>query len=239
MYSSSGESHVAAALISARSSLRHNAVPHLLFASPLPNDAGEEDRLSLESFEPTDNPYVDKIRNMRRSPFERTIFLDSDTFVIGEIAHLFDLLDGYDLAVALAPGTRGLWDPEVPAAFSEFNTGVVAWRAGERTAEFMACWQDTYVAWQRDKPFPLAGEPRGRADQPAFRRCAWQQRLRIVVLPPEYNYRTGVPGTVIGKVRVIHGRHDDYERVAARLNGSAGPRSIPALGWEGEPRDAV
>lgn len=235
MYSSSGEAHVAAALASARSSLRQNLVPHVLFASPPPKSVSDEADLSIEAFEASDNPYADKIANMRRSPFQRTIFLDSDTYVIRRITNVFDLLDDYELAAALAPGYRGLRDPEVPTAFSEFNTGLVAWHAGRRTAAFLECWQQTYVAWQREPPFPLAGEPRGIADQPAFRRCAWKHRMRIMVLPPEYNYRTSAPGTVVGKVRVIHGRHDDYERMARKLNEHRGPRSFPRLGRTGEP----
>jgi hypothetical protein len=229
MYSSSGEYYVAQALVSARSSLRHNPIPHVLFASPPPEAAGEDDGLSIKPFEPSNNPFVDKIANMRRSPFERTIFLDSDTFVVGQIAHVLRLLDRYDLAAALAPGLRGGPDPEVPTAFYEFNTGVVAWRASERTAAFMADWGGTYVAWQHEKPFPGAAERRGRADQPAFRRCAWEHHMRIMVLGPEYNYRTRFPGAVVGRVLVIHGRHGDYERVAAQLNESSGPRSFPAL----------
>ena len=229
MYSSSGESNVATALASARSSLRHNRVPHVLFAAPPPRDAGGVEGLSIEPFEPSENPYLDKIANMRRSPFERTIFLDSDTYVTREIVHLFELLDRYDLAAALAPGYRGLSDPEVPVAFCELNTGVVAWRAGGDTAAFMADWQETYAAWQREPPFERAGESRGKADQPAFRRCAWKHGMRIVVLPPEYNYRTGEPGAAVGLVRVIHGRHDDYEQVAATLNETLGPRSFPPI----------
>jgi hypothetical protein len=30
----------------------------------------------------------------------------------------------------------------------------------------------------------------------------------------------------VGLVRVVHGRHHDYERVAARLNENLGPRSF-------------
>jgi hypothetical protein len=235
MYSAAGKPNVAAALVSARSSLRHNPVPHVLFAAPPPTDAGSAEGLSIEPFEASGNPYLDKIANMRRSPFERTIFLDSDTYVTREIVHLFELLDRYEIAAALAPGYRGLNDPDVPAAFSEFNTGVVAWRACDRVAEFMSSWQETYAAWQSEPPFDRAGESRGKADQPAFRRCAWQHGMRIVVLPPEYNYRTGEPATVVGPVRVVHGRHEDYRRVAAVLNERMGARAFPPLGPAGEP----
>lgn len=234
VYSASGADHVAAALVSARSSLRRNAVRHVIFASPLP-EVDEQEGLSLEPFEPSDNPYVDKIANMRRSPFERTIFLDADTFVTANITHMLELLDQYDLAASFAQGRRRYEDPGVPLAFCEFNTGVVAWRSSERTAAFMESWQETYLAWEREPPFPQAGQARV-ADQPAFRHCVWANRMRVMVLPPEFNYRPGVPGAVVGRVRVIHGFHHDYEGMAAKLNQTPLPRSFPAMDPDGNPR---
>ena len=227
VYSCTGESYVAEALRSARSSLRHNALPHLLFASTAVEERVEG--LSVARFEPSGNPYVDKIANIRRSPFERTIYLDTDTFVAGEIAHVLRLLDHYDIAVAFAPAYRGLIDPEVPQAFYEFNTGVLAWRASERVSAFMRSWQETYVAWLTDEPFVGAGKASRsrRADQPAFRRCAWQHGLRLFVLAPEYNFRLGFPTTVVERVRLIHGEHHDYEALAGQLNSRRLPRTWP------------
>ncbi len=226
LYSSSGDSYIAEAVRSARSSLRHNALPHLLLAS---HDTAGEERLTVARFEPSDSPFLDKIANIRRSPFARTIYLDSDTFVVAEIAHLLRLLDHYDIAVAYAPAHRGLPDPEVPQAFYEFNTGVIAWRANERTAAFLRSWEETYRAWLHEDPFdtPGRGSRGGRADQLAFRRCAWQHQLRLFVLGPEYNLRLGYPTTVVDRVRVIHGRHEDYEALAARINHRQGPRTWP------------
>jgi len=231
LYSSTGDSYIAEALRSARSSLRHNRLPHLIFSSL---DVEVEQGLSIARFEPSANAYVDKIANMRRSPFERTIYLDTDTFVVDEIAHMLRLLDRFDLAVAYDPSQRGRGDPEVPMAFYEFNTGVVVWRANDRTAAFMRSWEETYLAWLRDEPFLGAGKASvrrrarllpgrdpswgGAADQPAFRRCAWQHDVRLFVLGPEYNLRLGVPTTVVERVRVIHGRHRNYDALAARVN---------------------
>jgi hypothetical protein len=228
IYSASGEEYVAQALVSARSSLRHNPVPHLLFASPPPKEK-EIAGLEVEAFEASDNPYVDKIANMRRSRFERTLFLDSDTFVVDEVTHLFELLDHYEVAAAFAPGRRVSQDPDMPQAFYEFNTGVVAWHASERTAAFLADWQRTYFAWEQEKPFPAAAGSGGPADQPAFRRCAWKHRIQLMVLGPEYNYRTRFPGAVADRVRVIHGHQEDYEEVAEWLNKETGPRSFGVL----------
>jgi hypothetical protein len=226
IYSCSGESYIAEALRSARSSLRHNPLPHLLFTSAAVERA---EGLSIARFEPSANPYVDKIANIRRSPFERTIYLDSDTYVVDEIAHVLQLLDHYDVAVAYAPAYRGLADPEVPRAFYEFNTGVLAWRASDRVSAFMRSWEETYVAWLHEEPFAGAGKASRsrRADQPAFRRCAWEHGLRLFVLAPEYNFRLGYPTTVVERVRVIHGESADHAALAQRINDRQLPRTWP------------
>jgi hypothetical protein len=232
VYSAFGERYIAEAVRAARSSLAHNDVPHVIFAAG--EVADPPPGVRIERFEQTSTaPFLDRIANMRRSPFERTIYLDTDTFVAGEIVHLLDVLDNYDLAVAQAPAYRGLDDPEVPAAFPEFNCGVVAWRASERVAEFLRSWEETYREWlEKDV---LTGRHGGDhpsrtviGDQPAFRRCAWQHEMRVATLPPEYNLRIGVPATVIGPVRVLHGHTDRPEAYAERYNRTLGPRSFPA-----------
>jgi hypothetical protein len=230
MYSCFGERYIAEAVVSARSSLAHNAVPHVLFAAGAVRDPPPG--LTVVQFEQTSSaPFLDRIANMRRSPFERTLYLDSDTYVIDEIAHVFDVLDQYDMALAHA-GYRGLDDPEVPQAFSEFNCGVIAWRASERVAEFFGCWEQTYRAWlEQDVLEGQMGDPRpshsGIGDQPAFRRCAWRHGIRICVLAPEYNLRLGYLTTVVGRVHLIHGRFGDYERLAERMNKKIVPRTYP------------
>lgn len=201
-------------------------MPHLLFVSPVPPDVEGQSGLSIQPFEPSDDPYLDKISNIRQSPFERTIFLDTDTFVIDELAHLVRLLDRYDLAVAHAAGYRGFPDPEVPTAFYELNTGVIAWRSNERTAAFLANWQETYLGWLSNEPFRAART----TDQSAFRHSAWKHEVRLVVLGPEYNFRSIFPATVVDRVRVIHGRHGNYEALAAHLNTKHGPRSFTPHG---------
>jgi hypothetical protein len=97
---------------------------------------------------------------------------------------------------------------------------------------FMRSWEETYVAWLSGDPYLEKGKGSsgGRADQPAFRRCAWQHELKLFVLGPEYNFRLNYPSTVVDRVRVIHGRHGpggDYETLAALINDRQKPRSWP------------
>jgi hypothetical protein len=231
LYSATGERYLAEALVSARSSMRFNRVPHVIFTDREIGGLGpdEEKLLSVETYEPGDNPFAEKIRNMIRTPFERSIFLDSDTYVVGDITHVLELLDKFDLAAAFAPGYRRMRDPEVPAAFYEFNTGVIAWRTNARTAAFLEDWRDTYDRLNEERPFAPMLHASGY-EQPAFRRCAWRHDVRVCVLGPEYNYRPKKPGTLVGRVLVIHGRSIDHEAVAAFLNRDPRkPRSFDSL----------
>ena len=231
MYSAFGEKYIAQAVRAAGSSLRHNAVPHLIFSAGEVRDPPPG--ATVVRFEQiSDAPFVDRIANMRRSPFERTLYLDTDTYVVEEVVGVFDLLDHYDLALAQAPAYRGLDDPEVPAAFPEFNCGVVAWRAGERVSAFLKSWEETYREWLVKDVLPgrHGGDHPSRTvigDQPAFRRCAWQHGMRVATLPPEYNLRLGIQTTVVGRVRLLHGHTEDYEAYAERYNRTLAPRTFP------------
>jgi hypothetical protein len=116
--------------------------------------------------------------------------------------------------------------PEIPTAFPEFNTGVIAYRKSEATREFVDRWLDTYDA--RDDE--------GVHDQPFFRKAAYETDVRVATLPSEYNCQYAAhPGYVSGEVRVFHGRVLDEEvmgdrykydpaDIVRKLNGNIVPR---------------
>lgn len=225
LYSAIGEQFFAEALASARSSLRFNDVPHVIFTDQ-PQEVDDE-RLTVSILEPSPNPYADKIRSIIASPFERTLYLDADTYVLEEMTHLFELLDRFDLAACHSPGYRGLGDTEVPDAFYELNTGLLLWRSTPAMSAFLEDWLQTYNRWCEDPPFKHAGRMDGYADQPAFRRCVWQHQVQLCVVGHEYCYRTTQCGQVADRVRAVHGRHEDFERVAKILNRERRARVFP------------
>jgi hypothetical protein len=229
VYSVSGAGYLAEALLSARSSLRFNRVPHTIFSDRRHASSDESDLLSIRIYEPSGDPFADKIANLASVSLERAIFLDSDTYVTGDLTHLLDLLERFDMAAALAPGYRGREDTDVPKAFYEFNVGVLAWRRNESTLEFFDEWLATYQLLTRERPFATIALDHGGYEQPAFRRCAWRSSLRLCTLGPEYNYRPRRPGSAVERVHVIHGRYADPEQVAAVLNHDRGPRCLPAI----------
>lgn len=226
VYCAQGQSYLAEALTSTRSSLRHNAVPHLIFTdgeAPEPI-AG----LALRNQPPSGNPFADKISAMIEAPFERVLYLDTDTYVAADVTGIFDLLDRFDVAIAHAPGYLGCDDPEVPPAFYEFNSGVVAYRRTPDVLQLLADWRATYLAWFDDPPFPYAGRGLSK-DQPALRRVLWRSRVALYVIGPEFNYRTVFPGRLVGPVKIIHGRAEDYEALVREIDQKLEPRLVPRL----------
>lgn len=157
-----------------------------------------------------------KILALRRSPFERTVFLDSDTYVVAELSALFQLLERFDVAAAHAPNRVTLPLDDVPAAFPELNTGVIACRRGEATDALLDRWLAEYDRLLPDRPLSM--------DQPSFRRALYGSDIRLAILPPEFNMRFEMAGYHNATVRVLHGRADDktYDRVADALNARTG-----------------
>lgn len=168
---------------------------------------------------PVENPrgtFADKIPPLASSPFEETVFLDTDTYLCTAVPELFDLLGRCDLAMAHAPMRHTAKVP-VPDSFPEFNSGVMGYRLNERVRGLFERWQHIY-----EERLAATGQP---DDQPALRQALWESEVQLGVLPPEYNFRFVLP-TFAGRgpVRILHGRHTDFEGLAARINGSASPR---------------
>jgi hypothetical protein len=60
-----------------------------------------------------------KMATLLASPFERTLFLDTDTLVIAPVWEVFDVLDRFDAAMAIAPGCAGAGAPSCASAGQE------------------------------------------------------------------------------------------------------------------------
>lgn len=81
-----------------------------------------------------------KVRAFTRAPYERSLYLDSDTRILGpRVADLFGFLEKYELAIAACePGeSRG----QSLSGRPMFNSGVVAFRKTQNTERLMAAWR--------------------------------------------------------------------------------------------------
>jgi hypothetical protein len=156
-----------------------------------------------------------KVYHMGQSPYERTLFLDTDTYVAADISELFSLLDRFDIAVAHAPHREPRSAAQrkkfhrIPSAFVVMNTGVILFKKSDRMAAFFSEWLRSYQEDVASLEYN---------DQTSFREALYQSDLRIATLPPEYNYRFRKRLCINGTLKVLHGRHPDLPIVARRAD---------------------
>ncbi len=137
----------------------------------------------FDEIDPISEPHRrSKLDYLPRTPFEWTLYLDSDTLVTADVRGAFRLLERFDLALCHAhwrnnPSFSAAWKTELPAAFPQFNSGVILYR---RSPQVLALLED----WRRE--YRLAGF---QEDQRTLRELLWDSDLRIATLPPEYNVR--------------------------------------------------
>ncbi|MGH7197316.1 MAG: hypothetical protein ACREH5_01050, partial [Candidatus Omnitrophota bacterium] len=160
VYVATGRPYVEEALRSAASlKAQMPGLPLTLFT-----DQGTESPL-FERVVPIGDPLgssKDKIAYLRRSPYERTLYLDTDTHVCGDLADLFHLLDRFDIAAAHSPNRRVSRSGDIPASFPEYQAGVILFRRSPAVEGFLSSWLAAYEESSRHAA--------GRVyDQPAFR----------------------------------------------------------------------
>jgi len=151
-------------------------------------------------------------------PFGRSLFLDCDTLVLAPLESLFELLLGCELALCPAiqhthpEGERlGIYKMlPAPECIGEWNGGVMAARVDERFREFVKTWMRHYEQCHIRSYF---------MDQAALRATVWMYCMRVATLRNNYNFRTMAQQTVVGEVKILHGK-GDLESVAARVNQS-------------------
>jgi hypothetical protein len=178
---------------------------------------------------PGANPYLGKVEAMARSPYERTLFLDSDTLLVDEVNDLFGMLDRFDVAAAQEwalvshpiPSGEEPDSAPLPDAFPEYNTGVLAFRRGSAVDALLSAWAERFRA-QIAAGLKLH-------DQSAFRQALWRSDARLLTLPALYNFRVNLQSSAQvakGRIRVVHGRHPDLAGLAEALNGDEGRRLV-------------
>ncbi|MEO1638171.1 MAG: putative nucleotide-diphospho-sugar transferase [Pseudomonadota bacterium] len=142
-----------------------------------------------------------KFEAIARSRFERTVYLDSDLVVVADVSDLFWLLGKYDLAAAHVQSRNASWSTtqfaeELPNAFPQVNSGVMAVRKNERTRKLM---EDVAEAIAKHQL---------KMDQAALRQAIWRSDVSLYVIPPEYNVRghRGIVGETASSSapRILH-----------------------------------
>lgn len=167
----------------------------------------------------------DKVYALKKTPFEKTVYLDNDVYLSDSISELSKILDQFEIAASYGIGREPFEsDNEVPVAFPEVNTGVIAYRDTESVQDLFSEWEQIY---EEDVAKGID------ADQPAFRKAIYRRSIEFLVLPREYNIRTPYLGFLNGTGKIIHGWHErPIEDIATTINSTTSRRVHVTLGDE-------
>ena len=159
-----------------------------------------------------------KVENLSMFPYDRTFYVDADTYFVEDCSELFSLLEYYDICMAHSPN-----DDEVPVIEGErlegyypYNTGVFLYRNSKANRRLFSRWRnifadniDTYTT-----------------DQVALMEALLTSESKVYVLQNIYNARTPLYlGLMKKHVKVVHGRHKDMMSVVNVINEAAENRA--------------
>ena len=123
-----------------------------------------------------------KVDYLSKTPFDQTLYLDTDTALNSDIRDMFRILERFDIAMAHAHRRNdlarlGTWRINLPQAFPQYNSGVFLYRKTAAVTQFLEDWSHYFK------------EAGFQQDQMTLRELLWLSDLRIATLPPEYNVR--------------------------------------------------
>ena len=172
---------------------------------------------------PETGVFVRAVEISMASPYERTVWMDSDTVILKDYSDLFDQIDGYDFSIARFSNWtshggiiqrrieeyRGIVTPEELKAAIDYgpaiNCGVYAWKKG---SPFFAKWHA--VAKKGDKTgMFIPDEVACQVILPQF---------HINLLDPKYNVSCLYdPGTQDQRILHFHGRKHCKEYPSCKI----------------------
>lgn len=223
-YVATGERHLIEAASSRRSvKAQMPDLPAALFTDipdhPLTKNFDHVDLVRI-----ADRTNHDVVEPMLRTPFEKTLHLDTDTFVCGDCSDVFEALDFFEFAAVQDPYRSDLAVETFPQSMPTLNGGVIAYRLTPAVIALLESWPRIHqekFAW------------RTRQNQPSLREAVYRSQARVLILPPEYNLRSWHPIALggFGKVRIIHDRRSDMARLSEVLNAGSRPRVFGRIDW--------
>jgi hypothetical protein len=218
LFVATGDAYVAEAVETAQqiATSDHDYPVALVTDSPVSHDVFDE----VVLLEEPEHTLTDKVSGLQRSPFERTVFLDTDTHIVdmGIFDDLWAVLERTSIAAAFDIARSGktnvsqTYELTPPPTFPMLNTGVLVFDRPE-TASLFDRWEEIH------NDYVAAGHERIN-DQIAFRQALWESAVTHTILPPEYNFIVPSPQFAADDVRLLHGDIDNYDEVERMVNES-------------------
>lgn len=162
-----------------------------------------------------------KVDNLSNEYYERTMYVDTDTYFCEDCSGLFKLLDYFDLCAVLDPAEVDVLIP----GLTSFNTGVLLYNNGIEVTKFLKRFRDYYNDHDLLRKV-LKNHPAERVDtdQPLFTEALKDSNVKVYPLPDIWNARYRFNISLMGRVKIIHGPSIDFESLREKMNATTGNR---------------
>lgn len=216
LYIATGEKYIKEAIQSVQSLKKQNDKVHATLITDKHIKAHEFDDIIIQNNvarEGWKEGLLFKVSGLLLTPYEKTFFVDTDTYFSDDCLELFELLDYYDLLIAHAPSDTSqivIDNQEVFPGYYPYNTGVIVFNNNDAVKKLIKNWLTIY-----QEKFRIY-----RYDQTPFMESLLYSKVRVYVLQPVYNFRTPflVPIPRSLKVKIFHGRVSDFESFQRKIN---------------------
>ena len=190
------QKYINEAIFSARSVKKHN--PNLSITIFTDHDLKDNcfdivKKLPIDQFK-----FRCKQDFLKNTPYEKTLYLDTDTYVDDNIEDLFNLLPRFDVCMVHDYARKREINENhpnlpnyylfsshedyknIPYGFPEFNGGVMLYNNNKKVFDFIDYWKNKYESMKNRTTY----------DQPSLRISLWNCDIKIHSLPLEYNTRS-------------------------------------------------
>lgn len=166
-----------------------------------------------------------KASNIKNTPYENTVFIDTDTFICDNCDELFRLLKYHDICVSYSPADNSnvlINEKEILNGYMPYNTGVIVFKKNQKVMDFLECWEKIYISRINEYDYN---------DQRSFMEALIFSDISVYCLHNIYNARINhIIGIIPEYVKIIHGRSTNYEEVKKSINKIRDNRVwIPAI----------
>jgi hypothetical protein len=156
------------------------------------------------------NLWAYKHRCLEETPYDRTLHLDADTYIMDNISEVFDVLDRFDLAIPISTWYMKKDNMSLPMCFPEPAGGFFTWVNNKKMKSFFKQVANRCEEWDSN------------SDEGIMREALYNSNIRFAILPYEYNCLVRQPCYLHGTIKVSHGRIDTLKEEAGIINSIPG-----------------
>ncbi|MFA1610789.1 glycosyltransferase [Halobellus rubicundus] len=168
---------------------------------------------SINVVEDVSYSFGDVVNYIDQSPYDKTVYLDTDIYIQSDISEVFNMLEECDIAASVAENKWHMqhYDLEhpvkgVPEAFPWFNGGVIAFTKNKRTSRFFDLWRSEY---RQDVQNGIIH------NMPSLRCALYFSNIQLAPLPRRYNCLVRAANKTTGQIKVFHGRLEAFDALGA------------------------